>query len=165
MLASVRTYTSSTCDPSTPFGLLISAGTCFYIDETEPLGSWRADCLGTDYTYTNGDDPANSYSEDPGNPDVVEVLATATGAVTLLQSGKDMTLTVMPVAATVSPSAAPTSDVPAPQSPDTIETKTSTGPNTMTAPPSLNFGNSLSWPGPVSIGLGLAVFFGLRTIA
>ncbi|EHY56402.1 hypothetical protein ABEF92_006630 [Exophiala dermatitidis] len=61
---SIRSYTSSNCNPSSSSlaGVLIGVGTCFYIDEGVDLGSWRPDCLGVDYSSTNGLDTSNSYT-------------------------------------------------------------------------------------------------------
>lgn len=98
----VRTYSSSTCSPSTLSGLLLSAGTCFYVSESEPIGSYRADCVGIDYTDSNGDDHGNSYSVDAGDADVVDILATATGPVTVSPTNGQVTKTVIPVKVTSS---------------------------------------------------------------
>ncbi|KAJ4524396.1 hypothetical protein HRR83_002517 [Exophiala dermatitidis] len=66
---SIRSYTSSNCDPSSSSlaGVLIGVGTCFYIDEGVDLGSWRPDCPGVDYSSTNGLDTSNSYTSTSSN--------------------------------------------------------------------------------------------------
>ncbi|KEF57142.1 uncharacterized protein A1O9_07332, partial [Exophiala aquamarina CBS 119918] len=106
----LRTYDSATCSPSTISGLLLAAGTCFYTGETEHIGSWRADCVGIAYTDSNGDDHGNSYSSDAGNAEVVDILATATGPVTVTQTNGEITKTVIPVKPTSSTATASSTD-------------------------------------------------------
>ncbi|KIV95778.1 hypothetical protein PV10_03393 [Exophiala mesophila] len=97
----LRTYTSKTCSPSELSGVLITPGTCFYADHAIQLGSWRADCIGADYSFTNGDDTENSWTSDSGSADgIEEVLGTATGPVTITEHQAVMTKTVVPVRAT-----------------------------------------------------------------
>lgn len=97
----VRTYTSNTCSPSELSGVLITPGTCFFADHATQLGSWRADCIDADYSFTNGDDIGNSWSSDTGGADgIVEILATATGPVTITERQAVMTKTVVPVRGT-----------------------------------------------------------------
>ncbi|KAL2401581.1 hypothetical protein ABEF93_007303 [Exophiala dermatitidis] len=66
---SIRSYTSSNCNPSSSSlaGVLVGVGTCFYIDEGVDLGSWRPDCPGVDYSSTNGLDTSNSYTSTSSN--------------------------------------------------------------------------------------------------
>jgi len=84
---SLRIYLSTDCDASafSLAGLLIGAGTCFYVEEGVELGSWRPDCPNVDYSSTDGADTGNSYSngQDDGGANVEAALVTATGAVTL----------------------------------------------------------------------------------
>ncbi|EXJ87296.1 hypothetical protein A1O3_04255, partial [Capronia epimyces CBS 606.96] len=101
----VRSYLSSNCDPSASSlaGLLITVGTCFYIDEGVSLGSWRADCAGVDYTYTTGLDKSNSYSNSSNAaPAVQSILRTATGVVTVTPASS--------YSSTASPAAASSTD-------------------------------------------------------
>ncbi|KAJ9645632.1 hypothetical protein H2204_001213 [Knufia peltigerae] len=84
----LRIYTSSDCSPlaSSPAGLLVPGGNCFFVDEGVDLGSWRPDCAGVDYSSSNGLDRGNSYSNNAndGSDEIYSALVTANGGVVTL---------------------------------------------------------------------------------
>jgi len=79
------------------------------MNESSPIGSYRADCVGIAYTDSNGEDHGNSYSPSSGDDaEIVDLLATATGPVTIPQTTGEITKTVIPVRGTESATATPT---------------------------------------------------------
>lgn len=89
-------------------------GTCFFVDDRVTLGSWRADCPGVDYSYSDGKDKGNSFLHVAGiqeDDNMEGLLGTATGVVTVQPSSMAATksktpMTTVPTTVQIAPTQA-----------------------------------------------------------